>query len=918
MLENGATFVVRKPKSFLNKDLSADFKGLFKASGKMVAHALTKREDIFADGAEFLTALGLETTVEERLWFLIQTSLTRALGELLAPELGSDSSADIDGLVASLLSVEEFQVEIDFLENPEKLALLAKVNETLKAWMVESEFKPTQIENLCERLPRFFVYALHHEWRKNESFYAQIEKATEAPLNEAIKRQVKREVDERAWIEYRALLRRQVDENLFAESFGLRQIFVPLRAYYEQKENSREPREEVKTVRHVVELEEALNSFVETATGNNTLRVIAGGPGSGKSSFSKMWAAQLAERDNLQILYIPLSYLDVERELPEAIDEFLTDTLQRELGLDLPNPLKERLPNKKLVLILDGLDELAMQGKVAQDTARRWFNGVRDLIRLENKRNDLSPIFALVTGRDIIMQGVEMQNNECVFHVLPYKIDSNKAEYRGTGNLIKEDRRPLWWQKYAERTAEFDGSIPLEIKGNDFDEITSWPLLNYLLAQTVKDARQTGGRIAPDINEIYGHLLHSVYKRVWADEGNIHLKDSGLDEETFRSVLQEVALTIWQSDGSAASETAIEKQCEKVGLSDALDEFRKGAESGFARLLTAFYFRQKGQRLGERSFEFTHKSFGEYLTACRIVDELNFLCGEWEKRKNERRGGVDEEGALTAWIKVCGPQKMDYYLSRFLYREIGRRRNKAAQWQKFLVELFNHSLYAGMPMQLVIPRLDFFDEKRQSRNAELCLMASLSACAELTQDISDVEWPKEENKTGEWFAEYLGQSSLAYFPYPMGNSHRYESRLAGIYLNHMNLSSQWLAYRDLVFINAQGANFQKAHLVWANLSGADLRGADLSGADLSSANLSGADLSGADLSNADLSGADLNSTDLQGANLNKVYLVSSDLSGADFTGADLRDAEFNGVRGLTPELKEYIKQQGAIFNDESA
>jgi hypothetical protein len=41
-----------------------------------------------------------------------------------------------------------------------------------------------------------------------------------------------------------------------------------------------------------------------------------------------------------------------------------------------------------------------------------------------------------------------------------------------------------------------------------------------------------------------------------------------------------------------------------------LPVFEQSVSSGISTLLLAFYFRQKGARDGEKTFEFTHKSFG--------------------------------------------------------------------------------------------------------------------------------------------------------------------------------------------------------------------------------------------------------------------------------------------------------------------
>jgi hypothetical protein len=70
---------------------------------------------------------------------------------------------------------------------------------------------------------------------------------------------------------------------------------------------------------HVVDLAEAFDAWLEPFDKNDALRVVAGGPGSGKSSFVKWWAAQVMQREPMiPTLLVPLHYLktlDLEREV---------------------------------------------------------------------------------------------------------------------------------------------------------------------------------------------------------------------------------------------------------------------------------------------------------------------------------------------------------------------------------------------------------------------------------------------------------------------------------------------------------------------------------------------------------------------------------------------------------------------------
>jgi hypothetical protein len=69
-----------------------------------------------------------------------------------------------------------------------------------------------------------------------------------------------------------------------------------------------------------------------------------------------------------------------------------------------------------------------------------------------------------------------------------------------------------------------------------------------------------------------------------------------------------------------------------------LNKFQEGVREGITQLLAAFFLRQYGQLpSGNPTFVFAHKSFGEYLTARRIVRATERVIRE-QKRRDENPG----------------------------------------------------------------------------------------------------------------------------------------------------------------------------------------------------------------------------------------------------------------------------------------
>ena len=96
-----------------------------------------------------------------------------------------------------------------------------------------------------------------------------------------------------------------------------------------------------------------------------------------------------------------------------------------------------------------------------------------------------------------------------------------------------------------------------------------------------------------------------------------------------------------------------------------------------------------------------------------------------------------------------------------------------------------------------------------------------------------------------------------------------------------------------------------------SLRGSDLRNLyfncmDFAGMDLQHANFEGARLSRGLLNETDLRNANLSNTDLTHANFR-----AANLTGAIFRNAIVAGANFADVKGLSKEVKDYLKSKGA-------
>ena len=913
------------------------YKGLFLALGKALFHGWKGQfDDAYIDVLDAGATIGLDNTEEKLAWKLVNRSGMQAVSDLVKDNRGIFESSDEETITKSIKKLRydrEITVDINFFEHPKECQFVKDMQEVLLEWFILVGIDNNIAKAVASKFPRFFVYSLRDEWVNGAGIYKKLLAPMETPVSGIA-------AMEDDWARYRACLEMLTEENIFGSAISLSQMYIPLCAYYEKhndggsssrdkhydggssrgdkrydggrssedkhhdgdsssgdkrydgdslKRDTHDVCEEKsrgdEKKRIVVKLDDYMRKWLDKEEREDAIRLISGEPGSGKSSFAKMFVSSVA--DTHETLFVPLYLLDFRRDVKDVVGEFLTaNRYFRE------NPIGN---TDQLLIVFDGLDEIMMQGKACVEAARDFISQVQCLLSNHNNNNKLR-LRVIITGRDLSIQEIEsfFRKEGQILHILPYYIPEKKedihenvsqkgltkSELVDDDNLLDEDKRQLWWRNYGELTGRGYGGLPADFSRPELDDITSRPLLNYLLALSHDRGFQFSD--ATNLNELYEDLLNSVYERGWqSSDRNI---SSHMNREDYEKVMEEIAVSVWQGAGRTTTVSAIKERCKRSNLMSSLQVFLSKAENdekGIVSLLTAFYFRQSGERKGDKTFEFTHKSFHEFLAARRIVRQLVRTKKAISQHKEDQSGWT-LEAALENWIHLCSNEPMDIYIFRFLSNEIRRqKREDVVGWQEMLCELISYMLRNGMPYEKMSSTTSFYHQTRQSRNSEEALLATLSACALYTEKVSDIKWP-DVSSAGEWLSKLCGQRTVDFvFPYSC--------------LNHIGLRGQVLKERDLLGANLSDANLSDADLIGANLRYADLSGADLSHADLSDANLNVADLRGTDLSGAYLSGANLGYADLRSANLSGAYLNGTDLNNSGLSGASLSSASLRGA-----------------------
>ncbi len=800
-----------KPKSIWAKNVSIDLKALFVALGKGAAHvASLKADELGTDAVDLVASIGLSESLEELSYALIHRSLVQAIFALTKESMthlsaDAETIASLSETLASNLTNVEIKLDKDFFNKPGSQPFLGPIIGAFSQWLCDAGVGPNPAQAIASRVPAYFVFALSNEWKSNPNQYKPLFDQPQTPFATA-------ESTERGWQHYFAHLKQKVSLSIFDEPFSLEQIYVPLNAYYTIRHS--QPNEADLTFRGEMErvcikLDQELKSWLRNSDRSDAVRVLSGGPGSGKSSFTKMFCCELATEGRFRPLYIPLHLIDPTRDVSQEVERFVRDE-----GLLGFNPLDPERAAPGLVLVFDGLDELASMGKAATQVARDFVQAVERMV--ERRNLGPNPINVLLSGRELIVQvnETEFRKPRQILTILPYWIaeDEQRKEYSDPSSLLNQDLRDVWWKKYGELVGtQFDG-VPTTLRLPEIDEITAQPLLNYLVALSFRRGRLDFSK-GINLNSVYADLVAAVHERAY-EKSRTYRPISHLSLTEFIRVLEEIGLAAWHgSDGRSTSVRDIMTHCEQSGLQNLLKSFTEGAEAGVTKLLAAFFFRRNGENVGgDAAFVFTHKSFGEYLTAARLTRGLDKLITQRQRRIQDPDDGLDINEALSSWLKLAGPAPMTEYLKIFLQREIAQKPNETILiWRQILAELMSAAIEKHMPVERA-GTLPFGIAVQYDINASCALMIALNACAVKLKEATSLKF-SNDIAFGSFLRRVCPQRSGP------------ESPLLYSALSYLDFSEQCLDLADLYNANLEhtiwnGCQVHLAHFGRANLEGA--------------------------------------------------------------------------------------------------
>lgn len=732
---------------------------------------------------------------------------------------------------------------------------------------------------------------------------------------------------------YRASLLKIQSEPVLGELFALKDIFVTPKATpveteienklrYTTEGNSFNP--PTNTGSAVDLMEWAMNQLSKL----DSVAIIEGESGSGKTSFCQIWAAKIAQE-------IYPSWMPIVIRLRDAtLGRSLTQTLDSAFPLAKFTCADGWLSpqNPPCLLILDGLDELPAS-PVAERQFSAFFDQVKDFQRQFSGASGRSRHKIVITCRSAILRNLA--------HSLPVSFE------RMAITQLDQEQLKEWFKRWSKLQSKSlaqsffsflkqSGVFQFRLEVKSFAKLVHQPLKLLIIGILYRSGRIDEsllpiGRLSQLRFEIYDRLCRwllgetpdgmspgdqvikagdSLASSCRSPEAIANLLQ-GRTAEELRQLMQTGALTLLQS-GRFFCPVVQELESK---TSENIEEKNALIFSDYLlpnNLLPPFYFHffdspfssnpsseSKGMYV-----EFSHPKLGEYLCAEAIAQQLKVITQKVTDAYGEAIFTLNSPVSVAQHLYnllgfgIISPEVEELIGERL-------RREEARNPESFSFQILTERLYnfyrsysrgRWLDEGITHHARSHFQSLGNPLNVlqidaavGLNVFLLLSTCQREGQipfwPCGDPAIPEEFDP--DQLLTLIGRTAL------------------------LSPIAFWERSRhSLMLLNLAGACLQNAILSEANFWRTNFFAAELVGADLSKSNLQEANLSWANLSGTNLSGANLSAANLTGANLTGANLTGANLQLANLTNACLFEAK------IDRETQDLAEKSGALFSIE--
>lgn len=520
-----------------------------------------------------------------------------------------------DQIACQLASLEEAEVSFLFCVEPlsGEIPLFNAFGDWLKTTLNYYGLEHSHIKKIIETCEedarkRFQVYLATPDddlskWIRNYLAITKTEKISADFLNDlkSIRNSLDNWTEERvelqnrekrAWEDYRSDLMQLPDskETMFNESFGVRKVFLKPEATYQVVGVSGEAGNPIKTP----DTGKLFGALLSTRISGEDLIILCGGPGSGKSTFCRILASELAQNDNIYPVFLRLRRLKEGADIAKHIEECL-----HKLGVITRLSDLRELPN--LIIILDGFDELVM---ASRSRLRQFFN----LLREEHSTGPLRRAKIIVSGRDTLFpNGEGLPTGSHVITLLPFdklRVETWGKKWRtlhqsGPGHTFKPE------VLISTKSDIANNKPPLH-------HLVSWPLTLHLVARVhTAGLLDIGGEQRHEVDKAY------LYRSILAETASRQVDQADglgrLDPNQMREFLRSLSWEMYSRSTDSMDPAEVIPLLAKY--------YPDTSEADMSELADVAVVNSPELTKGEETgFEFVHKSFSEYLVAEKVAD----------------------------------------------------------------------------------------------------------------------------------------------------------------------------------------------------------------------------------------------------------------------------------------------------------
>jgi hypothetical protein len=299
-------------------DLAADWKDFSaNVASSATDYFLKGWPDAAASGisslVKLVSSVRLERNVGEKVWSLSVLGFAWGLNEVISAETDKSEfqTAFRFALDKAKQSVSSGGISVphSFLTRPSTIDIYRSLRDNFVRQLLNLESNGVK-NSLKYRLDAAFTRGVFELWSQRPEFYAPIAEVLKAPA--ALSAEL-----ELSWEAYRASLIYDYAVNpVFGQEINkisLGQLHVPLRASWLKSEAHAAKIEHVyfsPRNYNVSLVDKVLDDWLASDDSSDWLRLLGGGPGSGKSTTIRAFASRVATRAEWRPLYIPLQHID--------------------------------------------------------------------------------------------------------------------------------------------------------------------------------------------------------------------------------------------------------------------------------------------------------------------------------------------------------------------------------------------------------------------------------------------------------------------------------------------------------------------------------------------------------------------------------------------------------------------------------